>query len=69
MSALKPEICRCHDDCCAKRYGCARWVEREHGGPRTPHSWSLYQLTDEQAAPLALAYPVPCDYYLECPYG
>ncbi|MGE5153897.1 MAG: hypothetical protein ACM3ST_07765 [Bdellovibrio bacteriovorus] len=37
------EICRCHDNRCQERHGCLRWAERETGGPRTPHSYSLYQ--------------------------
>jgi len=37
------EICRCHDSCCQERQGCLRWTERETGGPRTPHAYTLYQ--------------------------
>lgn len=69
MSALEPDVCRCHDDGCAKRYRCARWLERDNGGPRTPHSWSLYQEADLDGANLSGVWPVPCDYYLEVPHG
>lgn len=37
------DICRCHDNGCPERNLCLRWMQRETGGPRTPHSHSLYQ--------------------------
>lgn len=43
---LLDDVCRCHDELCDERHQCARWVLREDGGPRTPHSWSLYPLPD-----------------------
>lgn len=43
MKPVLDEICRCHDSRCLERKRCLRWLERESGGPRTPHSYSLYQ--------------------------
>lgn len=42
--AIAADTCRCSDELCDERPGCARWVLRDSGGPWTPHAWSLYPL-------------------------
>lgn len=65
------DVCRCHDDGCAKRYACARWVHRDTGSPHAPHSWSLYPIPedDDTPAPLSSEYAVPCPYLIEAAHG
>lgn len=29
--SLPDDVCRCRDDSCPERFGCARWVERDSG--------------------------------------
>lgn len=68
---IADDICRCHDDACAKRYACQRWVHRCSGARNTPHSWSLYQSwgDDDTPAPLSSEYTVPCPYFLRASHG
>ena len=67
---LPDDICRCHDDACRKRYTCARWVHRESGGPRTPHSWSLYPFLHQVSGrSLAADWPEPCEQMIEEPHA
>lgn len=54
------EICRCHDDRCHERHCCLRWTERETGGPRTPHTYSLYQGDGGWLPELARPRQEPC---------
>jgi hypothetical protein len=39
---LANDICRCHDEQCAIRQQCLRWILRTTGGPRTPHADTLH---------------------------
>lgn len=63
MSRLYDDECRCHDEVCPDKRGCMRWIERERGGPRTPHSWSLYPLPGPSWQPqMLLDRSAPCPY-------
>ena len=67
---LLDDICRCHDDACTHRYGCARWIERGGGTRRTPHSWSLYPYVHNSTGhSLAAEWPEPCENLIEAPHG
>lgn len=60
---LMDDVCRCHDASCHERQACKRWVHREQGGPRTPHSWSLYPLPDGEtqwSECMVLEHLAPC---------
>ena len=37
------DISRCHDDSCPERETCKRWVFRDTGHDRTPHTTTLMQ--------------------------
>lgn len=36
------DVCRCHDSGCGERDQCLRYLRRDTGGERTPHSPSLF---------------------------
>lgn len=61
---LADQECRCHDNDCGARHHCSRWVYRNSGSSRTPHSWSLYPIPDPEWAPN----PTPVDKRKPCPY-
>lgn len=48
--SLLDDVCRCHDADCQVREQCRRWMERDSGGARTVHQFSLrptWQCHDE----------------------
>ena len=42
---LPDDRARCHDDQCPSREMCQRWIQRDRGGPRTPHVTSMRYMT------------------------
>ena len=55
---LKDDVCRCHNENCAERHTCLRWLDRDNGGDWVPHVDSMYSWGD---FPL----PLPCQNKIE----